>query len=615
MLNKQGLKYRRIIGFLIICASLILSKESKSQGFSELLNKILLQDESINSSKTLIQKNKNDLSSAWSSYTPKLNFTVPVGREVLINNDNANTDMDYYELDARVSQNIYDFGLTSSKIEIAKNTLELSKISNTNVKSNKILEALAAYLNYIKTFNVLIFAKESESRIKTVTRLENEKVARGAGLASNVLQSKARLAGARSTRVKFEGDLAIAKNRFFNVFRENPTDFSSFKEPTLPINLLPRSEEEAIKIARENNIALKISNLSLKNAKSKVKGSKAKFLPSLKAIAQYKNKRNVSGLKGTEIDHIYKIEMNYPISIGGPLGFFYKENADYKSSMNQYMMTKYGHDQLKRNLEESVRNSWQTKSIAKQNYEYLENQANISGEFFDLAMKEVKLGNRQLIDILSSETAFINSKSAAENAKTQYKLAVYQLLFAVGILDENIFRNYDDTIKKKSSLKNKDNKFDKIEDIEDKIKIHNSQAVTIINEPVSKKIILKNKKDNIIKTKNNTPNLKKNDDNKPTYLVKNKKIILNNEINKSEPVLKKKVSNIIVDTNKIKLISKSEKKLEGNSFYKVHKAQALACGAYNYKSVSILHSEWLIVEPHHGENAKSSNSSSLRFPF
>ena len=56
-------------------------------------------------------------------------------------------------------------------------------------------------------------------------------------------------------------------------------------------------------------------------------------------------------------------------------------------------------------------------------------------------MKEVKLGNRQLIDILSSETAFINAKSAAENAKTEYQLAVYQLLFAVGVLDEKVFKN------------------------------------------------------------------------------------------------------------------------------------------------------------------------------
>ena len=73
-------------------------------------------------------------------------------------------------------------------------------------------------------------------------------------------------------------------------------------------------------------------------------------------------------------------------------------------------------------------------------------------------MKEVKLGNRQLIDILSSETAYINSKSAAENAKTEYQLAVYQLLFAIGILDEKIFKQ--DKVKLKKGKKIISNNYD-----------------------------------------------------------------------------------------------------------------------------------------------------------
>ena len=502
------------IALFSICALFIFTKTGFSQPFKELINKILLQDESINSSKTLIKKNMNDLSSAISDYTPKLNLSVPYGREILINNDSTNTNLNYYELDAKISQNIYDFGATSSKIDIARNNIDLSEVSSKNVKSSKILEALSAYLNYMKSFNVLNYAKESENRIKSVTRLENEKVSRGAGLASNVLQSKARLAGARSTRVKFEGDLAIAKNRFFNVFRENPKSFKTFKEPVLPLSLLPRSEEEAIKVARKNNIALKVSKLNLKNAKTRIKGSKAKFLPSLKAVAQYKNKRNVSGIEGTEIDQTYKLEMSYPISIGGPFGLFYKENADYKSSMNQYIIAKYSHEQLQRNLEESVRNSWQTKNIAKQNFDFLENQANISGEFFDLAMKEVKLGNRQLIDILSSETAFINAKSASENAKTEYQLAIYQLLFAIGVLDEKIFNkekektqiynnNISDSIKNSESLSPKENNYrKKIKEKEENKKVKNinknkekktSNPVSIID---TDKVLLKNKKKN-----------------------------------------------------------------------------------------------------------------------
>ena len=118
------------------------------------------------------------------------------------------------------------------------------------------------------------------------------------------------------------------------------------------------------------------------------------------------------------------------------------------------MVAKYGHEKMERNLEETVRNAWQTKEIVKQNYEYLENQANISGEFFDLAMKEVKLGNRQLIDILSSETAYINAKSASESANTDYQLAIYQLLLSVGTLDEKIFKNNKKTKKLEKKVSN-----------------------------------------------------------------------------------------------------------------------------------------------------------------
>ena len=454
---------------------MILTFEHKglyAQPFNDLLKKLLVKDENINSSRFVLKKANNELSAAFSSYTPKLDITVPLGREKLINNGAANTNLDYYELNAKITQNIYDFGLTSSKYQKAQNQLELAKVSKNNIKSNKILEAINAYLNYVKAYKVLTFSRKSEKRIIEVTNLENEKVAKGAGLASNVLQSKARLAGAKSLRVRFEGDLAIASNRFFNVFRELPSkNFNTFEVPQLPLLLLPKSEEEAIKIAKKNNIALKLSEINLKNTKNDIRSSKAKFFPSIKAIAEYKNKRNSSGLEGTEVDQIYKIEMKYPISIGGPFGFFYKENSEYKAALNQYMIAKYSYDKMARNLEESIRNAWQTKIVAKQNFEFLTNQANISGEFFELAKKEVKLGNRQLIDILSSETGFINAKSSAEGAFNDYQISIYQLLLAIGILDEKVF--YD--------KKNKDSNNINKSEINLNIKTNSKENVKPIN--------------------------------------------------------------------------------------------------------------------------------------
>ena len=554
--------------FFIYLLLFLLSFSVFSQPLDILIQKILKKDESINSSKIAVDKANNELSSVTSLFTPKIDLSLPIGNEKLINNNSSNTNYDYYEFSAKISQNIYDFGNTSSKYRNAKNKVELAEISRNNVTSNKIFEAIAAYLSYIKAYEVLEYAKKSEGRIKQVTNLENEKVARGAGLASNVLQSKARLAGAKATRVRFEGDLSLAINRFYNVFREMPSEIITFKRPPLPLNYLPTNESEAIKLAKKNNISLTLSKINLKNSENSIKGAKSKFFPSIKAIAELKNKRNMSGLEGTEIDQTYKIEMKYPISIGGPYGLFYKERADYKSSMNQYMIAKYGYDRLERNLEEAIRNAWQTKKVAKENFEFLTNQANISGEFFDLAMKEVKLGNRQLIDILSSETAFINAKSSAATAKTQYELSIYQLLLSMGILDEKIIftksnKNKVDKKKeiKKSEIKNNrikikekklkgfkkqnnvqakiEEKKIKVDDFEKIIKIENKKAVNIINtktirdkleKDISDKTLYSEKQSNIVKEKIKKNQEKiSNDIEKALNDFSEKKILINND--------------------------------------------------------------------------------------
>ena len=505
-----------------------------SQTLGELLEKILKKDESINSSKIAIDKANNDLSSVFSAFTPKIDLSIPVGNEKLINNDAVNTDLDYYEFSAKITQNIYDFGNSTSKYKNAKNKIEIAQISKNNVISNKIFEAITAYLGYIKAYEVLEYAKKSEGRIRQVTNLENEKVARGGGLASNVLQSKARLAGAKATRVRFEGELSQATNRFYNIFRELPSDIKTFKRPQLPLEYLPESESEAIRLAKENNISLNLSKINLKNSENTIKGSKSKFFPTIKAIAELKNKRNMSGIEGTEIDQTYKLEMKYPISIGGPYGLFYKERADYKSSMNQYMIAKYNHDKLERNLEEVIRNAWQTRKIAKENFEFLSNQANISGEFFDLAMKEVRLGNRQLIDILSSETAYINAKSSAETAKTQYELSIYQLLLSMGILNEDIF------VRKKSKLNTNINKTKIIKKVKKNKLVSNEGS----NEKVQKEGKVKLQKVDI--------NLKKKN-------IKNKN--------------SKKAKNILDED---KIISQSDIKVNSNVGSKINKKPVMA---------------------------------------
>ncbi len=514
MLNKD---FKRILTkkvYLIISSIIVVSiyliSPLKSQPFIDLLPNLLANDESINSSRVLIDKANNDLSSAISGYTPKLSITVPYGYEHQINNNTKNSHLVFSEYNMKITQNILDFGVTSSSINKAKTGIELAGITKNNIASNKIYEALDAYLNYMKSYKVFNFSKQSEERIMEVSNLENAKVQRGGGLATNVLQSKAQLAGARASRVQSEGALAISKNRFYSIFRRLPENFQTFTKPRLPAELLPISIDEAIKIAMKNNMSLNMSDLALKNANLSIKSAKAKFFPSLQASAEYKNKRDSSGVIGTEIDQIYKLELSYPISIGGPGVLFYKEKSDYKSAINSYASSKYTHDQMKRTIEESVRNAWQIKETSKSNAQYLRNQANISGEFFDLAMKEVQLGNRQLIDVLSSETSYINAISSSESAQNDYELSVYQLLLSIGILNEALFYNTEDKININKEI-NKEKEQGKNKKVVSKITYNPEEArvgkpftsIELLKEEIPKEGLVKKIKKAIKKINNN----------------------------------------------------------------------------------------------------------------
>ena len=88
-----------------------------------------------------------------------------------------------------------------------------------------------------------------------------------------------------------------------------------------------------------------------------------------------------------------------------------------------------------------ARNAWQQLITAKANAEFLNNQANIAGEFLELARKERQVGRRELIDVLAGETALINASSDAAQAEAAVITAAYSLLNAMGRLELDVIKS------------------------------------------------------------------------------------------------------------------------------------------------------------------------------
>ena len=107
----------------------------------------------------------------------------------------------------------------------------------------------------------------------------------------------------------------------------------------------------------------------------------------------------------------------------------------YRASQQNYLAASNQMQDARTLVEEQAKNTFEQLQVAQENAGFLENQANIAGEFLALAREERQLGRRSLIDVLSGETAEINALSDAEAAKSQVAITAYTLLFILGKLD------------------------------------------------------------------------------------------------------------------------------------------------------------------------------------
>lgn len=357
-----------------------------------------------------------------------------VGHEQ-IDRDGPVTDLARNTQSLRASQLLWDFGLTLGRVDRAKALFRLSENDEDFVRQGLILEAVRAYLDLIRFKKILGFAVMSEESIRRQTGIEETLVERGAGLSSDVLQAKSQLAAARALRVVAEGDFINAGNRFNAVFDfmvDNAT-IENFVEPIVDYDALPLTAEEAVAIALDENRQLLIAEKNVEAADAEVDIARSSFFPNLSAFGEYERLENDAGVREERFESRVGAEVSYNIFTGGADTAAFRASKRTREEAENLVLD------LERTVEEQVRVSLRNLVTAQRRAEWFRNQAEIERRFLDLARKERKLGNRSLIDVLAAEVNFVNARSGAVSAEIDQKIAVYDLLFAMGRLSLETF--------------------------------------------------------------------------------------------------------------------------------------------------------------------------------
>lgn len=371
---------------------------------------------------------------ARGAWYPELAVTTNWGREKQ-NKGSGTDDSEEHprEFGATVTQNVWDFGSTNSAIDTAKLTLKRSSINLDSTRQAIVLQGIEAHLNLIRANKVYKFAKTSAENIRGQLKLEDARVKRGGGLATDVLQAKAQLAGAQARANTSASGLTNAINAYRRFFKVVPEKIEDMDDPRIPFELLPKSEEEMLKALFKNNLGLKLSKLDADLLDQTVIKTRAdEFFPKLNATASTKAKADVGGTAGSSTEQLFKIELSYSLNLG-----LIEQNTLMASKKDHLAGTERYID-ARSSFEQQARDLWSNYKRDRENSEFLQNQANIASEFLELARKERELGNRTLMDVLSGETALINANSDATSTETDLKLDAFRILNLIGLLEPKI---------------------------------------------------------------------------------------------------------------------------------------------------------------------------------
>ena len=95
---------------------------------------------------------------------------------------------------------------------------------------------------------------------------------------------------------------------------------------------------------------------------------------------------------------------------------------------------------VRRTVEENVRNAWLELMTLRKNAELYRTQANITAEFLDLIKKKRATGEQvELLDILVGERDYSTATSASVTADIDNIIFAYRLLYQMGKINLEVF--------------------------------------------------------------------------------------------------------------------------------------------------------------------------------
>ena len=342
---------------------------------------------------------------------------------VSLSDTNSNSETATVSVDQKIFQGFKGYNnLKKSELEFKQADYELKQTTQQT-----ILDTASAYFDFIfKTknekfnlSNINLFERQVES--------DSARLQKGEITLTDLAQSESSLAGANANLIKANTELLASKTNFEQITRHKVSSANTFDEQAEIT--LPTSLQDALNIAKINNLDLLIAKIDYQIAEKELKIEKARLSPSASINYSKSENKDFSSTVDKSNQETVKATITWPIIKGG-------ENISSikKSSFNKQRSSLIAEDAENKVITETI-NTWSkyqsSESVLKATKAQL-TAAEIANEGITL---EYDSGNtRTTLEVIQSRSLLLDARISFAKAERDFMISKFELAFQLGTL-------------------------------------------------------------------------------------------------------------------------------------------------------------------------------------
>jgi len=402
----------------------------------ELLPSLIVQNEKVKAAELDYEAAVEILKKSYSAYYPQVTITYghnweddrTPSKSSTAGVDSIKNDGKHgYQSSITITQMIWDFGRTNSLIDMERSKAQQTYYHLELAKEDLVMEAISAWLNLMKNYNVHEANKKIEANALKTLSMTIEKVKKGEASKLEQLQIEQQYRTFQTLTMTSRLVVDSAKQRFQNVWRFKPLDVANIPIPIADLlGLIPHSGASV-----RDNTTLKIANVDIEIALGQLRYDDAEFRPRLDGKLSYTEKEGELGGAYNEQKEEWRADITLSWKIFGGFSNVHQKRSD----MAKLGSAELRYEDVVRIVNEQFNNAWNNYVLVEKNLETLKRTTEINKEMYALTLEDFKAGNSPIMAVFGMKTTHIMSNVAYQNAQIDLLIARYQLHKVLGLVD------------------------------------------------------------------------------------------------------------------------------------------------------------------------------------